>query len=93
MATYTQTVVAGAINQSQTFTASNGDASRMLTAMKAFFGKVPDGSGGLRDMTDAETIAAIFADNIATIKQRVLIYEQKAAQKASVDSIAPIVFT
>lgn len=93
MATYTQTVVAGAINQTKVFTASNGDATRMLTAMKAYFGKVSDGAGGVRDMTDAEVIDAIFADVIATLKQRTLVQERKAAQTASVDSLAPIVFT
>lgn len=94
MATYVQTVVAGAINQSQTFTASNGDAARMLNAMRAYYGQVSDGTPtGMRDRTDAETISAIFADVIATIKQRVLVQERKAAQASAVDSLQPIVFT
>jgi len=94
MATYTQTVVAGAINQTKVFTASNGDATRMLAAAKSYYGQVSDGTPtGMRDRTDAEAIDAIFNDVIATIKQRTLVQERKTAQATSVDSLQPIVFT
>lgn len=94
MATYVQTVTAGGgLNQSKTFTASNADATRMINALRAYYGQVPNGGGTMRDRTDAETIDALFADVIATIKQRVQVQERKAAEAASVDSIQPIVFT
>lgn len=90
MPTFTPAIVAGAFNRSKTFNFSGADATRLLNGLRAFYGQVSDGLGGLRDRTDIETVDAWFADIMSTAQQRTQFQEKRAAQAASVDSIAAI---
>ena len=70
-----------------------GDYNRVLDAYRALLGQVPDGEGGLRDMTDAETASA-FAEGIFNgLKANVHRKEKDVASKNASDAINEIDLT
>jgi hypothetical protein len=72
MATIAITVTAGAVvTRSRTISAAH--LTRFVASYRTILGQVGDGSGGMRDRTDAEVLTA-WADNVfdgarATVRQ------------------------
>lgn len=85
MATITITVA----SQSKSKTVSAQDVQRILSSLKTFYGQVNNGSGVLRDRTDAEVFDLWSSDAIKTLADRVVLVEGAAAQAA----ITPPVMT
>ena len=60
-------------------TVSDTDYPRLMAAAQGALGKVPDGEGGQRDLTDAEVIEGIRQHGIGLMKQMVRDYERRIA--------------
>lgn len=71
-------------------TIPNAQLSRVQAAVRATFGQVPDGAGGMRDMTDAELVERLRQDVIQTIKGMVIRFERSAAIAAA-EKLEPVV--
>lgn len=71
-------------------TIPNAQISRVQTAVRAAFGQVPDGTGGMRDMTDEELVEKLRQDVIQTIKGMVIQHERSAAIAAA-EKLEPVV--
>lgn len=71
-------------------TISAGDLTRLLDAYKKNYGQIPDGAGGMRDMTNQElfdTFAAGFFSGIVNAVKSVESETACAAARAGVTSI------
>lgn len=89
-ATLTFTIASPTVNTAVPYSATNGDALRMLNALRVYYGQISDGAGGMRDRTDLETVQALFADLRTEIVQRTQVQEKINTQNAQVNNIAPI---
>lgn len=83
------TVTSGAFTRTETSTLSDADATRMLTALKAYFSDPVN----FPNPTNNQCIDLWWADVMSRTKNIVQIQEKKTAQAASVDSIAPLTVT
>lgn len=61
----------------------NAQIPRFIAGMRASFGKVDDGAGGLRDMTQAELIERVRQSVIQTLRERVRTAEREEAIRAA----------
>lgn len=68
----------------------DGDAPRILAALKWNYGQVSDGAGGMRDMTNAEALAKLSASVRHSVVDMVLRYERETAAKAAADAVVPV---
>lgn len=75
--------------QTKSKTISAPDVQRALNALRKFYGQVNNGSGVLRDLTDAEVFDLWSNEALKTLTDRVLLIEGAAAQAA----ITPVVLT
>lgn len=64
-------------------TVPDAQLPRVQTAARATFGRVDDGAGGLRDMTNAEIVERLRQEVISMIKQLAQRSERKAAVLAA----------
>jgi hypothetical protein len=93
MATITIQIVAGGVTTGRTKTVSGPHLLRFLAAYKALLGQVPDGAGGLRDMTDEECVLAWADGLLAGTRSNVLRQEQTVAAKTASDTQTEIDLT
>jgi hypothetical protein len=84
----TISITLGPETRSKTITAAH--LTRFVTAFRAIYGPVPNGSGGMRDRTDAEVATAICDGLFNAWKAAVLSYEKDVAAKAAEATQTPL---
>ena len=70
-------------------TVPNAQVPRLEAAAKAAFGQVPDGAGGMRDLTSQEIVDRLKLEVISILKGMVIRYERSQAIKAA-ESLEPV---
>lgn len=93
MATVTIQITAAGNTVGPVKTISAAHLLRFLAAYKFILGKVPDGGGGLRDMTDDECVIAWANGLLNGTKANVLNAEKTIAAKTATDTQTEITFT
>ena len=73
-----------------TITIPDTQISRVQAALRTEFGQVPDGSGGFRDMTNAELVARLKEDIILLIKG-VVLRQEKQTQLRALETFDPLI--
>lgn len=76
------TITISVATQSKSKTVSPSDIQRALNALRTFYGQINNGSGVLRDRTDAEVFDLWSNEVLKTLTDRVLLIEGAAAQAA-----------
>jgi len=93
MGTMTITIDTGSDTYTHSRTVSGASLTRLATAYKGLLGRVDDGAGGERDMTDTEVMEAFANGFFDGTKANVLRYEQSEAGKTASDGITEISMT
>lgn len=93
MATMTIQVNTGQGTVTRNRTVSGAHLLRFIAAYKTLLGQVSDGAGGLRDMTDEETILAWADGLLAGTKANVLRVEKDAAATTAANAQTEITLT
>lgn len=71
-------------------TVPDAQLPRVQTAIRATYGQVDDGAGGLRDMTNAEIVERIRKEVIAMVKGMVLRHERRVLEQQAESPIVEV---
>lgn len=77
--------------RTRTYSVADAHVLRAVPALKWHFGQVPDGNGGMRDMTTNEAMDAFSGGVRKAIIDIVKRYERDAATITAVNGVAEIV--
>lgn len=71
-------------------TIPNDHATRLVAALKTFYGPVADGAGSLRDMTDTEALDRWYQGIVQSAKDITRSVEGDAARQSAVSGVRDI---